>query len=1126
MSTPSSQSLGNVSPVNSPDQLDNNLDNDLDKNLDHNLDKNGAHQMANSSTNLPNTNLPNASGNPSNGHAAANQVELDMVLAAVAMLKDSLGQADITNTQPHLKDHLAIVEQFAQALQGSLKVSMAGSVQKLFRLERERLRKIVQPMQTATTIDQLFKATVAGLGETLRVSRVVIYRCAPEDQGKVMVEALASGWTPTKNEVLPLSFFGFDWGFEREFERGNDETQPNGASTWSKTKHQVRVLPDANALTNNLTNSLTNGLKQGSTYGEYLGSSVSSGADTTVSSAIKIESLSPYQKQLYEKFQVQAFMAVPILFGTANGAAGYTIDPLTEQDLSQMEMWGILCVHQCDRPRQWQEMDISLLQQVSRELTLCLQPAEFRTQLRVRTDQERLVARVVNKLYQSGNIQNLFDTVVREIRRSLGADRVTIFQFHPDSNYQQGQFVAEEVVGGYISTMTAPIYDAQWLGKRLSAYQEGQCSAISDITARSPLGTFPDSPDAIDVLSAYEVRANLVVPLLEDRVLWGVLCVQQCSGPRQWKDMEIDLVRQIAAQFTVALQQAVVTEQVQQNSTALAKQIDRQNMLIQLMPQIGFSLSERIRQAATVEFTLKNTIRDLRNFYDADRVVVYRFNDDWTGQIVAESVGAGWLSLLELQEGDPTMEGGLLDSDRCSVKRYGSPVKSDSDTYLKETKGGRYNQGAMYTSVDDVAAMNFSECYRESLAKFQAKAYLNVPIFNGNHLWGLLVVHHCQQTHQWEQVEIDLLVQVGRQLGLSIQQAEYLDQVQRQSQKLTELAEAEKAAKETVQNHAIAVLNAVRPALAGDLTVRAPITEDEIGIIAGLYNNTLQSLQQLVSQVQATVAEVTTTTNTSAHRGTDLAQRATQQLQAIQDTLSQVQTMAAAISESSTQTQAVETAIAQAETTLQQGDTAMNLTVGNIASIRDTVADTARRVKTLAESSQKISRVVQLISNFASQTNLLSLNASLEATRAGEYGRGFAVVADEVRSLARQSAAATVEIEKLVLEIQSETSAVATAMDRGIERVVEGTTLVKQTRQHLVAISHATGEIRDLLRNLIQAAQGQQAQAQAVTATMHTVADIAESNSHEAVAMADSFKELLTLAQNLQANVACFKVDN
>ncbi|MEI6427533.1 MAG: GAF domain-containing protein [Pseudanabaena sp. ELA607] len=1046
-----------------------------------------------------------ASSSSSRQHS---QVELDTVLAAVAVLKNSLDQSDLDPAQPYLKDHLAVVEQFAQALQGNLKVSMAGSVQKLFRSERERLRKIVQPMQSATTIDQLFKATVAGLGETLRVSRVMIYRCAPEDQGKVMVEALASGWTPTKNEVLPLSFFGFDGA-------NPDVDGSDWQSHWQQTKHQVRVLAHVNELA------------QGNHSGEYLGAERLNGNDEgNGSGAIKIATVSPYQKQLYERFQVQALMAVPILFGTANGAAGYNIDPLTEQDLTQMEMWGILGVHQCDRPRQWSEMDISLLQQVSRELTLCLQPAEFRTQLRLRTDQERLVGRVVNKLYQSSNIQHLFDLTVREIRRSLGADRVAIFQFHPDSNYKQGQFIAEDVVAGSISVMTAPIHDAHWLASGLTAYQDGQTLAVSDIMARDASGAMPDSPDAIDVLNAYEVRANLVVPLLEDRVLWGVLCVQQCRGPRQWKEAEIDLVRSIASQFTVALQQAVVTEQLQQKSEALTRQIERQNVLIQLIPQIGFSLSERIRQSATVEFTLKNTIKDLRNFYEADRVVVYRFNEDWSGQIVAESVGAGWVSLLELQEDDATLQTDLLDSDRCSVKRYGSPIKADSDTYLKDTKGGRYTQGAMYTSVDDVAAMNFPECYRESLAKFQAKAYLNVPIFNGTHLWGLLVIHHCQGVHQWEPVEIDLLVQVGRQLGLSIQQAEYVEQVQRQAQKLTELAAAEKAAKETVQHHAIKVLTAVRPALHGDLTVRAPITDDEIGTIASLYNNTLQSLQQLVAQVQATAIEVTAATDSSAQKATGLAQKATEQLQSIQATLSQVQAMVAAINESSTYTQSVETAIAQAETTLQEGDTAMNLTVGNIASIRDTVADTAKRVKALAESSQKISRVVQLISNFASQTNLLSLNASLEATRAGEYGRGFAVVADEVRSLARQSAAATVEIEKLVLEIQSETSAVTKAMDRGIERVVEGTTLVQQTRQNLLAISTATGEIRDLLRNLTQSAQSQQEQAQVVTGTIHTVAEIAHSNSHEAIAMADLFKELLTLAQNLQTSVDCFKVDH
>ena len=1124
MSTPSSQSLGNPSATNHL--------------TDHLTENVSAHGVSAHSAPADHGGHPPASANSNIAHP----VELDTVLAAVAVLKDTLGRSDFTNTQPYIKEHLTVVEQFAQALQGSLKVSMAGSVQKLFRLERERLRKIVQPMQAATTIDQLFKATVAGLGETLRVSRVMIYRCTGGDQGKVMVEALAAGWTPTKNEVLPLNFFGFDNTSLDESPNSSADQELNQDQRQHQVKHQVRILTDLNGLMNGWDNGKNPHPKNNS---QNIIQNISA-EEAVLSSAIKLEAVSPYQKQLYEKFQVQAFMAVPILFGTANGAAGYIVDPLTEQDLTQMEMWGVLCVHQCDRPRQWQEMDISLLQQVSRELTLCLQPAEFRTQLRVRTDQERLVGRVVNKLYQSGNIQHLFDTVVREIRRSLAADRVTIFQFHPDSNYQQGQFVAEEVVGGYIAAMTAPIHDAQWLAASLGAYQEGQCRAISDITARNSAGAFPDSPEAIDVLSAYEVRANLVVPLLEDRVLWGVLCVQQCSGPRQWKDMEIDLVRQIAAQFTLAFQQAVVTEQVQQNATALTRQIERQNMLIQLMPQIGFSLSERIRQSATVEFTLKNTIRDLRNFYEADRVVVYQFNHDWTGQIVAESVGAGWVSLLELQEDDPVMAGGLLNGDRCGVKRYGVPHQSssqgDSDTYLKETKGGRYNQGAMYTSVADVAAMDFPECYRASLAKFQAKAYLNVPIFNGSHLWGLLVVHHCQNTHEWEQVEIDLLVQVGRQLGLSIQQAESVEQAQRQAQKLTALITAETAAKEKLQTQAVTMAHeffkAVRPALDGDLTVRAPVTDDPLGTIAALYNHTLQGWQQLITQVQATVTAVSAMTNSSGQQITTLADQISQQLQGIQDVerqvqAMQVQIMAAAVSGSADQAdqnESITAAITQAATTRQQGDTAMDLTITNMYHLRDTVTDTTRRVQNLVGSSQKIARVVQLVSNFASQTNLLSLNASLEANRAGEYGRGFALVAEEVRSLARQSATATVEIEKLVLEIQSETAVVATAMHEGLAQVTQGTSAAQQAQQQWIALGQATGTMQDLLQNLTETAQEQKAanshMAQEVATTIHTIAAIAEGNSHVVAALGDSLQELFTLVQTLQGNLSLFKVDD
>jgi methyl-accepting chemotaxis protein PixJ len=149
----------------------------------------------------------------------------------------------------------------------------------------------------------------------------------------------------------------------------------------------------------------------------------------------------------------------------------------------------------------------------------------------------------------------------------------------------------------------------------------------------------------------------------------------------------------------------------------------------------------------------------------------------------------------------------------------------------------------------------------------------------------------------------------------------------------------------------------------------------------------------------------------------------------------------------------------------------------------------------VSNSSGKISKAVDLIGNITTQTQILALNAAIEATRAGEYGRGFAVVAEEVRSLARQSAAATTEIGKLVQEIQEYTELVTTAMETGIQQVAEGTDLVNVTRQNLNAIALATAEISKLVEGITQATQIQTQQSQSVTQTMSQVANIANKTS-------------------------------
>jgi methyl-accepting chemotaxis protein PixJ len=199
--------------------------------------------------------------------------------------------------------------------------------------------------------------------------------------------------------------------------------------------------------------------------------------------------------------------------------------------------------------------------------------------------------------------------------------------------------------------------------------------------------------------------------------------------------------------------------------------------------------------------------------------------------------------------------------------------------------------------------------------------------------------------------------------------------------------------------------------------------------------------------------------------------------------------------------------------------------VEGILTIRNTVAETGKKVKRLGESSQKISKVVNLISSFAAQTNLLALNASIEAARAGEEGRGFAVVAEEVRSLARQSATATGEIEKLVASIQAETSEVAIAMEAGIEQVAIGTRLVDETRLSLDRVSATSNKIGTLVEAIAQAALLQAENSDRVTHSIDRVANIATKNSVRADDVQASFQELLNLARELQTNVDRFKIE-
>ncbi len=479
-----------------------------------------------------------------------------------------------------------------------------------------------------------------------------------------------------------------------------------------------------------------------------------------------------------------------------------------------------------------------------------------------------------------------------------------------------------------------------------------------------------------------------------------------------------------------------------------------------------------------------------RSILEADRLVVYRFNlETWNGRIASESVEGSQPSAFAQGLDDP-----------C----------------IPEATRSKYLNDGLYLH-NNISAAQLHPEHLALLENLKVRSVLGTPIISQGRLYGLLIAHHCSALHTWQPSEISFMKRVGQQLGLVIERITLREQT-------VQLAEEQRQIKETLQRNALQLLMDVDPVSEGDLTVRARVTEDEIGTVADSYNATITNLRKIVTQVQLAARQVADTTVESEASAQSLSKSAMRQAQDISEALDRAQEMANSAQLVATNAAKAGEAVQAAALTVQEGDDAMNRTVDGILGIRETVAETAKKVKRLGESSQKISNVVNLISGFAAQTNMLALNASIEASRAGEDSKGFAVVAEEVRELARQSAEATTEIEKLVADIQSETNEVVVAMETGTEQVVSGTKLVDETRESLNKITATSRQISELVESITQATVVQTRASEAVTDVMTNVAAIATQNTEEANKVYGSFEDLNSVAKTLQSEVDRFKV--
>ncbi|MBL1210033.1 GAF domain-containing protein [Geminocystis sp. GBBB08] len=663
------------------------------------------------------------------------------------------------------------------------------------------------------------------------------------------------------------------------------------------------------------------------------------------------------------------------------------------------------------------------------------------------------------------DVNTVFDRALPKAKEILKIDRLVIYRFHPDwSGYisnEAGDYDLPSALSEIINDPCIPIELRQ-------AYLNGRVVPTQNVY------TAGFNPEHEALMYRLQIKSNLVVPIISQGQLFALLIAHHCRQHHEWEEREIAFLGQIALRFGVILDRVNI----------LKDQMSAANRAEQLK-EITLSLAASLNR----QQVLDTAVKEIRSALKTDRTIVYEFDENWRGTIIAESVALNFPSALNAQILDP-----------CFADKYAD----------------KYQQGRVQ-ATPDIYKAGLTPCHIKQLEPFGVRANLVAPILVNRKLIGLLICHQCSGVRNWDGNDIELFSQLATQVGLSIERVKLLE-LQLNAEKI------QREGKELLQRRALELLMQVDPVSQGDLTIRASVTEDEIGTIADSYNATIESLRKIVSQVQMAALEVAQTTTTNENDVRMLRQEIEEQVVNISEavqTINQMSRSSNIVAESAEQ---AEEALQKAQESVEIGDSAMNRTVKSIMEIRSTVQQASGQVKKLGDTTQSISTVVGLIGRFAAQTHLLALKASIEAARAGEQGTGFAVIAEEVRSLATQSAQASADIDKLVNEILNETKIVVTAMEEGTEQVIEGSKLVEETRQSLNQIAAATIQINELVEAIAAAAFEQSENSEQVKSKMGDVARVAEKTTTSVIQLSDSFVELQEVARKLESNVSQFKV--
>ena len=590
-------------------------------------------------------------------------------------------------------------------------------------------------------------------------------------------------------------------------------------------------------------------------------------------------------------------------------------------------------------------------------------------------------------------------------------------------------------------------------------------------------------------------------------------------------DRELSL-EPLAANFAPELDEiAPQVERAEKNATTV---LGQQKILL----QVGSALRTINRQSSDL-LEIAETISSLKLQQNAPAAEVSA-----SGQLVmlTQRIGKSANEFLTMEGVSPEAVF-LLGKDLNSFKEIATGLLSGStelrlsatsDSQIKERleallalyENTRVEAGAILGNLQGLVAareaqssiVSESEALRKGLEKLQSGLSsqtglggLQLVMLTGSALFALL----CAGGLAFVQLQDSR----QRQRAAEVQRLQAVD-----------LEQEAKRVNDANQAAILRLMNELQNVAEGDLTQEATVTEDITGAIADSVNYTVEELRSLVGNVQNTATRVAQTTTLVENTSTELLATSAEQLREIRETGQSVLDMAQRINQVSSQAQESALVARQSLQAAELGLGAVQNAIGGMNSIRDQIQETSKRIKRLGESSQEIGEITELISDITEQTNVLALNAAIQAASAGEAGRGFSVVAEEVQRLAERSADATRQIAALVKAIQTDTQDAVAAMERSTQGVVEGAKLSDNAGSALSEIDSVSRRLAMLIEQISDSASREAESANEVATNIQHIFAVTEETGEGTRSTAQQVRELSRMAEELRQSVARFKI--